>query len=115
MDADQVNSHKKKQNRTCVKKQNRIKTPGDPPILCILLLPGSMSALPTLTSVNSFRLFLDFVSMEPNSMCPFASVLFHAASCLQGSPMPLHAVEVHCGSVLLTIPLCDFHSSPAHY
>lgn len=101
-----------KWTHTRVKKQNRIKTPGDPPDVCRLLLPGSMSALPTLTSMNSFCLFLNFVSVEPNSMCPFVSGLFHAASCLQDSPMPLRAVEVHCGSVLLTIPLCD--SSTAH-
>lgn len=90
-----------KWTHTRVKKQNSIKTLGDPPGLCRLPLPGSMSALPTLTSMNSFRLFLNFVSVEPNSMYPFVSSLFRSASCLQDSSMSLHAGEVHFGSVLL--------------
>lgn len=82
----------------------------------------------TLLSMNSFCLFLNFVSMEPNSMYPFVSGLFHSASCVQDSSMTLHAGEVHFGSVLLlshcvslpqfTCPLlgaCEVFSVRAYY
>lgn len=61
----------------------------------------------TLTSMNSFCMFLNFVPIESKRMYHFVSGFFDSASVCR-IHLLLHAVEVHLCSVLFTIPWCEY-------